>query len=169
MPERYFDPEGLTEPHTTQYTLTVYIPPRPRPRWLPSCFMPQHVKHDNTGSRDSNSAEDCIPCLGRLELRHLDILPTQSITITSSWFLPEMRCKHLQAGARVCDQGCYLLEKGGKAAGRWRCTREDCDGHAYCGQVVQDGVGQVCFGKKNKRMVCLVRMAREKEEREKGV
>ena len=157
MPEQYFDPEGLTEPHTTPYTLTVYIPPRLPPRWLPSLFTPQHAKPSDKGPSYKILAEDINSKLDSFELEHLRSLPTKSITITSSWFLPELRCKHLQTGATVCDQGCYFLEKGGDEMAGWRCNRRDCEGHMYCGQVMKDSAGKVCFGKRGKRMVCIYR------------
>lgn len=157
MPEQYFDPEGLTEPHTTPYILTVFVPPRPPPRWLPSVFTRQPVNPTNTGSNYRIRAEDTNPNLDCFELKHLHSLPTKSVTITSLWFLPEMRCKHLQNGANTCEEGCYFLEKGGDGLARWKCGRGDCEGHVYCGPVMKDGVGKACFGEKGKRMVCLYR------------
>jgi hypothetical protein len=78
--------------------------------------------------------------------------------IKSSWFPADMRCAHVQGlgngGSKKCEAGCYFLEKGGKQI-RWRCKREDCEGHVYSGRVKQDKEGICCFAKKGERVVCL--------------
>ncbi|KAI8932779.1 hypothetical protein NX059_010269 [Plenodomus lindquistii] len=156
MPEQFFDPVGLTEAHTTRYTLTVYDPPRPPPRWLPSFLTRQPVVLTNTGSNYMILPDDINPNLDCFEPKHLSSLPVKTITIKSYLFTPELRCKHLQTGATVCDNGCYFREKGGKEIMRWCCKRSDCEGHVYCGSVMTDEAGKACFGEKGKRMVCLL-------------
>lgn len=148
----YFDPLGETEPHTTLYTLTVYTPPLPLLHWLPRIFARSPLIHPITPSDDSNNPEyDGIVPEG------LHKMPSQIFTIKSAWFPPDMRCEHVQNGRKSCDEGCYVLEKGGEVASRYRCTRSDCEGHAYSGQVRVDDEGKECFGKKGSRMVCLDR------------
>jgi hypothetical protein len=149
----YFDPLGETEPHTTLYTLEVYIPARPPPSWLPDIFTrpaPVRYNPNKLPQEDTNPNLDCF------ESKHLDNIRTKTMTIQSAWFPPEMRCEHVQGGEKKCDQGCYFLEKGGKVS-RWRCERVGCEGHVYCGRVEKDFLGQACFGEKGKRMVCLKR------------
>ena len=80
-------------------------------------------------------------------------MSTKKIKITSHWFPPEMRCAHVQ-NARICKEGCYVLEKGGQVA-RSKCKREDCKGHVYVSRIKQDGDGKACFGEIRKRMVCI--------------
>ncbi|KAF1844260.1 uncharacterized protein K460DRAFT_267001, partial [Cucurbitaria berberidis CBS 394.84] len=153
-----FDPQGLTENHTTVYTLTVHTPPRPPPQWLPSILTRTPVFHPRTGpssvlplSGDLNK-----PKYDRFLLEDLDLLSTKSVSIKSSWFPPEMRCHHIveEPWKYGCDQGCYFVEKGGNEVSRWRCKRVDCEGHVYCGQLKEDAEGQACFGKRGQRLVC---------------
>jgi hypothetical protein len=151
----YFDPLGETEPHTTLYTLTVYIPARPPPSWLPGIFTRPAAPRPSTGLQHKIPQEDGNPNLDCFESKHLDDMRTKKITIQSAWFPPEMRCEHVQ-DEKECDKGCYFLEKGGKVS-RWRCKTAGCEGHVYCGPVEKDLMGQACFGEKAKRMVCLRR------------
>ncbi|KAH9869967.1 hypothetical protein J1614_006888 [Plenodomus biglobosus] len=155
MPEQYFDPVGITEPHTTLYTLAVYDPPRPPPRWLPSFLTREPITNTNTGSTYMIRPDDTNPNLDCFEPKHLSSLSTKTMTIKSFLFTPELRCKHLQTGARACNHSCYFREKGGEEIARWRCKRGDCEGHVYCGPVLKDEYGKACFGEKGKRMVCL--------------
>ena len=151
----YFDPLGETEPNTTRYTLTVMVPPRPPPRWLPSIFTNKPSTHpgkiDGHKLPESNSNSN----FDLFELKDIDVLATKAVAIKSAWFPAEMRCAHVQK-RRLCEQGCYFLEKGGDVT-RWWCKREDCEGHVYCGRVMMDDEGRSCFGKKGGRMVCLER------------
>ncbi|KAH7401199.1 hypothetical protein BKA66DRAFT_405516 [Pyrenochaeta sp. MPI-SDFR-AT-0127] len=156
---QYFDPVGETEPHTTLYTLAVYTPPRPPSRWLPNIFTRIPVTYPNTGptfilppSDDPNK-----PKYDGLILQDLRDMSSKFSTIQSAWFPVDMRCEHVRCERKFCEEGCYLLEKGGNEATRHRCSRSDCEGHAYSGRVKMDDEGKECFGKKGQRMVCLIR------------
>jgi hypothetical protein len=111
---------------TTEYTLKVYKLPRPFSR---------SSKYD--------------------EFEKVDLDPTKMTTvkILSRDFQAEMRCQHVQK-ASMCGKGCYVLEKGGGRLDRI-CSREGCEGHAYCGRVAMDNDLVACFGKKGQRMVCI--------------
>lgn len=74
------------------------------------------------------------------------------VQVKSYKFPPELRCRHVQ-DLKVCDEGCYVLEKGGDIR-RWSCEREDCKGHVYCGNVKKTVDGWACFGKSKQRLVC---------------
>jgi hypothetical protein len=113
----------------TEYTLTVYILPHPRP-------FSRSPKYDDFVKED------------------LAVMKTKTVKILSRDFQAEMRCEHVRK-APMCDKGCYVLEKGGDHLRRLCGRRPDCDGHAYCGRVAKDNDGFACFGKKGKRMVCI--------------
>jgi len=152
-PSPYFDPLCETEPHTTLYTLTVFVPQRPPPNWIPACFTRKAFKHPNTDSTHKLLSSDKKEDLTCFEYWDLDELPTKTVVIKSAWFPAEMRCAHVQQG-KVCEEGCYFLEKGGSVA-QWFCKRDDCEGHVYCGTVNEDEQKRSCFGKKGARMVCI--------------
>ncbi|KAF2437794.1 hypothetical protein P171DRAFT_491662 [Karstenula rhodostoma CBS 690.94] len=149
----YWDPVGEYEFHDTIFTLTVYLPPRPPPKYLPAFLTrepldtkPFHVIRSNPVTPDYT----------HFERRHLADMPTKTVKIKAHRFPVGLRCQHLAGvGQRVCRAGCYVLEKGGKEVRRFRCARgEGCEGHVYCGHV--KGVGGVkCFGKKGARMACI--------------
>lgn len=80
-------------------------------------------------------------------------MAAKTVTLISAHFPADLRCEHVQ-DEQKCEKGCYVLEKGGKVS-RWRCKREDCEGHVYCGRVMKDDEGFACFGKKGARMVCV--------------
>jgi hypothetical protein len=149
----YFDPLGETEPNTTRYTLTVMVPPRPPPRWLPSIFTNKPSTQSRNADAHKLPTSNSNPNLDLFELKDIDVLATKTVTIKSAWFPAEMRCAHVQ-NAQLCEEGCYFLEKGGDVT-RWWCKREDCEGHVYCGRAMMDDEGRSCFGKKGGRMVCL--------------
>ncbi|KAF2123301.1 hypothetical protein P153DRAFT_255933, partial [Dothidotthia symphoricarpi CBS 119687] len=147
----FFDPLGETEPSTTVYTLTVLCPPRPPPRWLPKFFTRTPVScrdynstHFSIRPRDDDPRNPNYDCF---ELYHLNGMKRKTVKIKCGWFPLEMRCVHVQNGTKRCDEGCYVLEKGGDLA-RWMCKQTDCEGHVYCDNVVEDGDKVVCFGKK---------------------
>lgn len=152
----YYDMLGEYEPHTTKYTLTVLCPPRPPPRWLPAIFTRSGPSKPNVGTaytiRPSNY-NPAAPNYDNFELRHLDDMAPKTVKIISAWFPADMRCEHVQNNHK-CEEGCYVLEKGGSVS-RWRCQREDCEGHVYCGLVMEDRKGVACFGKTGERMVCV--------------
>ncbi|RMZ68584.1 hypothetical protein GMOD_00008306 [Pyrenophora seminiperda CCB06] len=154
-PSPYFDPLHETEPNTTIYTLTVYVPQRPPPSWIPAFFTRKPVRHANTGSTYKLPPSDRNKDLNCFEHWDLDELPTKTVTIQSAWFPAEMRCAHVQE-SKVCEEGCYFLEKGGRVA-RWFCKREGCEGHVYCGRVREDELQKSCFGKEGARLVCIRR------------
>lgn len=154
----YFDMLGETEPHTTKYTLTVLCPPRPPPRWLPAIFTRPGPSTPNVGTTytirpfDYDPANPNYDCF---DLRHLHDMSSKTVKLISAWFPADMRCDHVYEG-RSCKEGCYVLEKGGEIS-RWRCKRDGCEGHVYCGRVLRDANGVSCFGKKGARMVCIQR------------
>jgi hypothetical protein len=158
----YFDPLGETEPCNTRYTLTVRCPPRPPLSWLPAILSrPGRSKAPNVGTVFTIRPSDHDPAHPNYDhflLRHLDGMKKDTITIKSTWFPGELRCKHLQNTPKLheCKEGCYVLEKGGDIA-RWNCSREDCEGHVYCDGVQKYKNGVACFGKKGSRMVCVIR------------
>ncbi len=77
------------------------------------------------------------------------------VKIKAHYFPLDMRCSHVSQGReRKCDRGCYVLEKGGDA-GSWTCKANDCEGHAYVGEVKKDDEGIACFGKSKMKMVCI--------------
>jgi hypothetical protein len=149
----YFDPLGETEPSTTKYILTVKVPPRPPPRWLPSIFTNKPSTNTSNLAAHKLPASDSNPNFDRFELGDVDVLNTKVIVVKSACFPPEMRCPHVQKEYE-CKEGCYFLEKGGDVK-RFRCERADCEGHVYCGRVMKDDAGRSCFGKTGERMVCL--------------
>ena len=155
MKNTHFDPLGETEPDNTIYTLTIRCPARPPPKYLPSFFTRTPATYPNTGGAYTIKPDNTNPNLDCFEAKHLDDMATKVIKIKSAWFPADMRCEHVQ-NARRCEEGCYVLEKGGDIW-RWKCKREGCEGHVYEGRVKADGEGRVCFGKKGERMVCIER------------
>jgi len=153
-PNTPFDPLGETEPHNTVYTLAVRYPKRPTPKYLPA-FLTRTPFTYPAGRSYTIRPDNTNPNLDCFEEKHLDDMSTKKIKIKSAWFPADMRCAHVQK-ARVCEEGCYVLEKGGDIA-RWKCKREDCEGHVYESRVKSDDAGKVCFGKKGERMVCVER------------
>jgi hypothetical protein len=151
-----FDPLGETEPDNTVYTLVVRCPQRPPPKWLPSFLTGTPVRYPKDGRIYTLQPDDTNPNLDCFEEKHLDDMSIKTIKIKSARFPAELRCRHVQNAAKVCEKGCYVLEKGGKIR-RWRCKREDCEGHVYEGRTKVDVDGKVCFGKKGERMVCILR------------
>jgi hypothetical protein len=151
----YFDPLGEMEPQNTRYNLTIKVPPRPPPRWLPSIFTNKPSTHPNDTASHKLPASNTNPNLDLFELKDIDVLATKVLVIKSAWFPVEMRCAHVQK-KHSCEEGCYFLEKGGDVT-RWWCERKDCEGHVYCGKVMTDKEGRSCFGKQGERMVCLKR------------
>jgi hypothetical protein len=136
------------------YTLTVRDPPRPAPRWLPSFIARKPVNYAKHGTRaktikpdNTNPNSDCF------ELKHLneDDMGLKTVEIKATHFPVEMRCAHLK-DSTVCDQKCYVFEKGGRCF-RKKCSRHDCQGHVYVSAVMEDVQGRSCFGKKGGRLV----------------
>ncbi|USP80278.1 hypothetical protein yc1106_07552 [Curvularia clavata] len=144
----YYDPLGEFEMHTTPYKLTVLVPPR-----LP-------LKQSLLNFIRTPSAKRTQDPSGYSPLKELSGLPQKTVVLKSAYFPWQMRCKHVKGndgfkqGVKGCKEGCYILEKGGDGA-NWKCAHEDCEGHVYCGDVLQDEEGRCCFGKKGERMVCL--------------
>jgi hypothetical protein len=146
---QHWDPAGEYEFHDTVYTLTVYVPPRPPPKYLPAFLTrePLHVSHHHIIRPD-----DSTPNYDDFERRDLEDMGTKIVKVKSHRFPAELRCKHVR-DSKVCNRGCYVLEKGGKVR-RWRCKREDCEGHVYNGNVKKTEAGWACFGKSKERLVC---------------
>jgi hypothetical protein len=157
----YWDPLGEYESQDTVYTLKVYKPLRPPPRFVPSIFTrkPLHVSHTHVIRPPSPKTPnyDCF------EESHLDDMKTTTVRIKSILFKLDMRCDHVLGtgdNSKMCEHGCYFLEKGGKVS-RWYCERGDCEGHVYSGVVKKDDNGVSCFGKKGQRMVCVKRFGKK--------
>lgn len=158
----FWDPLGEYEPHDTVYTLLVFTPNRPSSSWLPDIFTRQPIKAPKNKMHVIKSSQS--PNFDRFGLFDLYDMKQKTIKIKSHNFPPEMRCSHIYGGkAKVCDNGCYFLEKGGEVS-RWHCKDGACEGHVYCDNVrghvacasnVEDREGIACFGKKGERMVCL--------------
>lgn len=150
--EPYWDPAGEYEPHSTVYTITVFLPPRPPSRYLPSFITrepvyasPHHIiRPDNPSLKyDSFQRPD------------LQDMKTKVVHVKAWQFPLDLRCGHIKEGTgRVCKKGCYVLEKGGRIR-RWRCEREDCEGHVYIGPVQKTEEKWACFGKKGERIAAL--------------
>lgn len=155
MPTNYdagcWNPDWEHENRDAIFTLTVYTPPRPPPKYLPAFLTrePLEVSHHHVIRPNS-----LTPDYTHFERRDLSDMPIKTVKIKAHRFPAALRCSHL-VGSMACNNGCYVLEKGGKEVRRFRCgTGEDCDGHVYCGNVKE--VGDVkCFGKKGERMVCI--------------
>lgn len=164
----YWDPLGEFEPHTTKYKLTVFVPPRPGPRWLPSIFTSTPATaHPN--STPTSPSPDKHSDLGCLLPEDLVYLATKTIVLKSWQFPYQMRCEHTQGkngggeGVKGCNNGCYVLEKG-EGVAMWKCNRGDCEGHVYGGDVKSDEHGRICFGKKGERIVCLEPLQKDEGE-----
>ncbi|KAK7183055.1 uncharacterized protein CC84DRAFT_1207357 [Paraphaeosphaeria sporulosa] len=146
-----WDPIGKPEPRDTTFTLTVYTPPRPPPKYLPAFLTREPL---DTKPFHVIRAKSPTPDYTHFERRDLSDMPTK-IVKTKAYRVPAaLRCKHLREST-VCNEGCYVLEKGGKEVRRFRCLREECEGHVYCGNVKEDDEGVKCFGKKGERLVCI--------------
>jgi hypothetical protein len=151
MPEQHhFDTLGETEPEKTVYTLTIRCPARPPRKRLPSFVTRPPVIHSKYYLKldDTNKNFDCY------ERKHVDDMSTREVKVKEAAFPLEMRCDHVRQDTE-CGMGCYVLEKCGSI---WRkeCKRSDCEGHVYCGPVKVDEEGKSCFGKKGRRIVCMV-------------
>ncbi|KAF2715757.1 hypothetical protein K504DRAFT_497618 [Pleomassaria siparia CBS 279.74] len=150
---------GEYEPHDTVYTLTVYVPPRPLPAWLPKFLTHQPTHHeDHDAVRDHDITPD--PAHTRVYVyvykrQHLKDMKLRQVKIPSFRFPPDFRCEHVQGRSKSCEQGCYLLEKGGVKEG-WNCEGKNCEGHVYVGQVKMDDGNGACFGEKGRRLVAVV-------------
>ncbi|KAJ4991785.1 hypothetical protein SVAN01_02635 [Stagonosporopsis vannaccii] len=153
----YYDMLGEFEPHTTKYTLTVLLPPRPPRKWLPAFLTRPSPSKPNIGTAFTIRPSDYNPAhpnYSFFEWRHLEDMESKTVTIMSGWFPADLRCDHVQGGHK-CEEGCYVLEKGGENCS-WYCSRKDCEGHVYCGRVAKDAGGTACFGKKGARMLATV-------------
>lgn len=150
----HFDPLGEYEFPNTVYTLTVRVPRRPVTKWLPSFVSRTPVIYAKSSSQTySIKPDDTNPNLDCFELKHLndDDMDSKKIKIKAALLPEEVRCKHLKA-SRVCNEKCYVLEKGGSIS-RKKCSRDDCQGHVYGSAVVEDAQRRVCFGNKGARVV----------------
>jgi hypothetical protein len=106
----HFDPLGETEPDNTVYTLTVRCPQRPPSKYLPAFLTGTPVRYPKNGRVYTIQPDNTNPNLDCFEVKHLDDMSTKTIKIESAWFPAELRCRHVQ-NAKVCKNGCYVLEK----------------------------------------------------------
>jgi hypothetical protein len=146
------------EPNTTVYTLTVYTPPRPPPRWLPAFLTRENVDYRNYVQEQDflihpDPAHYPKGGFGPAKLR---TMKTKQVKIRSHQFPADVRCQHVQGKSRMCKERCYLLEK--PIEKHDTCERDDCQGHVYWGKTKKADEGVSCFGKKGERLVALVRM-----------
>jgi hypothetical protein len=154
----FFDPLGETEPNDTIYALTVHMPPRPPPKYLPVFFTRKPVTHPRTGVRHTIKPDNYgskTPNYDDFLEKDLKQMPTKVVKLKAWQFPLAMRCAHVQPN-KICKEGCYVLEKSGQVR-RWSCKREDCEGHVYGRHVLTDEDETSCFGKKGERLVCAVR------------
>jgi hypothetical protein len=154
----HHDPLNETEPTDTIYTLTVHKPPRPPHPLIPSIFTRTPVTHPNSGASYTIKPDNFgskKPNYDDFDEDDLADMPTKVVKLKAWQFPLRMRCEHVQPDKK-CDEGCYVLEKGGDVR-RWRCKREDCEGHVYSEYVLTDEKGVACFGKKGERLVCAIR------------
>ncbi|KAH8728000.1 hypothetical protein GQ44DRAFT_676050 [Phaeosphaeriaceae sp. PMI808] len=151
----HFDMTGETEHPTVVYTIKVLCPERPQSKWIPGIFTRKPIKHPKTSSTLVIRPQDTNPNLDCFQLKDLKDMKSKVVKIESGDFSCEMRCWHVQTD-RICTEGCYVLELGGSIR-RWKCRREDCEGHVYVGSVKENNRQNVCFGKKGARMVCVRR------------
>ena len=151
----HWDPLGEYEYHNTVYTVSVCAPARPPPRFLPSFLTRKPVVVNPSTAHVIRPPREHPPPYDCFDTQDLDCMKISKVKIKAHDFPPEMRCRHVSQGReRTCDQGCYVLEKGGPIR-RWRCKRSDCKGHVYVGPVKKDSDGVACFGKRRRRMVCV--------------
>jgi hypothetical protein len=156
---RFFDLLGETESQNDIYTLVVYKPPRPPPKYLPAIFTRTPVTHLFIGTRHTIKPDNYgskTPNYDEFSEKDLAKMHTKIVRLKAWQFPVEMRCAHVQPD-RECEEGCYVLEKGGDIR-RWSCKRKDCKGHVHERNVLMDKEGRSCFGKKGKRMVCKAEM-----------
>jgi hypothetical protein len=149
---QYHDLLGEYEWHDTIYTLLVFTPPRPPPRFLPKFLFRENVPASRIHVIRSAQEEPNYDCF---EHQDLEDMKSKWVKIKSYNFPPEMRCKHIYGtNEKKCDHGCYVLEKGGDVK-RWTCKNPTCEGHVYVGRRMEQDDGTVCFGKKGERLVCV--------------
>ncbi|KAF9729833.1 hypothetical protein PMIN01_11766 [Paraphaeosphaeria minitans] len=171
----YWDPAGDYEPHDTIYTLTVFVPQRPVPKYVPSFLTREPPDAKTSHTIRPNSSMPDYTCVRQGDLHGMR---REVIKVKAYQFPVEFRCKHVE-NQKSCYEGCYFLEKGGKAVRQFRCDKRDCEGHVYSDSVKEverrrctsgDCVGHVycdhveevgiikCFGKKGTRMVCIEKL-----------
>lgn len=148
----YFDPEGEYEPSTTIYTLAAYCPERP-PTGLKKLFAD---KRKNCSHRADMPLHNHNPDLDNFTEKDLARMQIKDIKIKTVQFPVSMRCEHLPNDTNTCREGCYVLEKKGGPS-RYRCARNDCQGHVYSGAVKREKDNVECFGNKGERLVLLDR------------
>jgi hypothetical protein len=148
---QYWDLLGEYEDGDTMYTLLVYTPPRPPPKWMPEFLYRDATPASRIHVIREPQDKPNYDCFGH---RDLDDIKAKLIKIKSKYFPAEMRCKHIYGtNEKKCEEGCYVLEKGGIIR-RWTCKRADCEGHVYV-DPVKEYKDVACFGKKGERLVCV--------------
>ncbi|KAF2026755.1 hypothetical protein EK21DRAFT_27074, partial [Setomelanomma holmii] len=148
----YFDMLNETEHADTIYTLTIRCPPRPPPTWLPALFTRHGVRPTNIGSAYTIKPDNYgTPNYDYFTFLDMPSMPTKIVKVKSWQFPANLRCEHVQE-TKECDMGCYVSEKGGDHH-RWKCAREDCQGHVFDRNVLADENGLACFGEKGRRMM----------------
>lgn len=150
---------------TDWYHLTICVPERKPPSWVPDCWSRLHTLKPNAAipymlPRDEK--EPNFPKYNDFHEKHLLGMKKKLVKISPRDL--SLLCKHLKAGARECHNACYVLEEGQKGVNKSDRTcgrtdgkgQKDCQGHVYCGPVVRDAEYNFeCFGKKGKRLVCI--------------
>jgi hypothetical protein len=139
----YWDASDEYESGNNVYTITVHVLPKSPSQFLATAL---NRSHEETPPRS-------------FSFHDLQSFPKQIIEIKAKHFDVHLRCKHLvdrKNTSRICDQGCYVLDKGGKPGPtRWHCATKFCEGHTYFGEVSKNEHGFACFGKKGSRMACI--------------
>jgi hypothetical protein len=163
----YFDPEGITEPENTVYTLQVLCPTRPSTNIISAFFRSRRTTNYGTGSAYTIRPDDNNPNLDCFLHQDLEDMDRKTYRVKRALFPVELRCDHLRYST-TCMEGCYVLEKGGDWCRR-KCGRRregDCQGHVYISERVKTyDNGKSCFGEKGSRMVCLLEKAPPRRRR----
>lgn len=119
-----------------------------------NAFRPEDLKN-YVSEQDHKISPDEKP-KNAFGLEDLKNMKRMKIKIQSYRFPPELRCEHVQGKSKNCDEGCYVLEKGGDNQSSWWCKRDDCEGHVFNAlEVKKDDKGWKCFGREGDRMVAL--------------
>ncbi|KAF2843972.1 hypothetical protein T440DRAFT_411063 [Plenodomus tracheiphilus IPT5] len=164
----HFDLLGVTETNTTLYTLVAFRQLRSS-SWIHRISVgtrSTHRKHTPRVEAANSLGEGQTD---RYKQTHILFRGISTVKVKSWRFPLGLRCEHVEGnngageGVKSCRHECYLLEKGGKM-NTTICKSENCEGHAWSGNIVADDNGITCFGKHRKRKVLLVQGKRRDDE-----
>jgi hypothetical protein len=162
-PQPFLDPLNEYEDYNTIYTLMVFAPdkiPGAIRKWLYDKTHPiDYTTYDPAIDYKIGGNSEYEPGLRRkpsaaLTTEDLPDMKTKVVTLKAYEFPLDFRCLHVQTGSdRKCDNGCYLLERGGGE--QPSCKAKKCEGHRWSGSRKMDDKGAWCFGRKGERLVLL--------------